>query len=227
MTPGTRKSNPLEGGMKSMEARPDRRSRKVEQILAAARDLFLEQGFDVVTMDMVTRVSGVSKATLYVHFANKEALFEAVLTDEAKRVTDTIWLSDVEVDDVPMALNRVARNFIDIFTTSRCVLLWRAAIGAVPRFPEIGRVVFEAGPVVVTERLARFFTLAHEKGLLDVPNPTLAARQFLSIIRGDIDVRGMLSLELPAKAEIEEQIEEGITLFLARYERRDGMSRRS
>jgi TetR/AcrR family transcriptional repressor of mexJK operon len=227
MAPGTRKSNPLEGDMKNLEARPDRRSRKVEQILVAACDLFLEHGFDAVTMDMVTRVSGVSKATLYVHFANKEALFEAVLTDEAKRVTDTIWLSDVEVDDVPTALNRVARNFIDIFTASRCVQLWRAAIGAVPRFPGIGRVVFEAGPVVLTERLARFFTLADEKALLDVPNPTLAARQFLSIVRGDIDVRGMLSLELPPKAEIEEQIEEGIALFLAHYERRDGMSRRS
>jgi TetR/AcrR family transcriptional repressor of mexJK operon len=129
-----------------------------------------------------------------------------------------------ECDDM---IERDARNFIDIFTASRCVQLWRAAIGAVPRFPGIGRVVFEAGPVVLTERLARFFTLADEKALLDVPNPTLAARQFLSIVRGDIDVRGMLSLELPPKAEIEEQIEEGIALFLAHYERRDGMSRRS
>ena len=197
-----------------------RPSRKVAQILAAARSLFLERDFDAVTMDVVTRASGVSKATLYVHFSSKEELFAAVMAQEASRVTDEIWMPGPDADDVAAVLRRIALNFIDIFMTERALLFRRAIVGAVPRFPAIGRKVFESGPCVVVQRVARFLASADERALLTVPDPALAARQFLSIVRCDIDIKGLLGLNLPAKAEIDAQIESGIQLFLAYYGRK-------
>lgn len=44
----------------------------LEKILTASAELFSQYGFKTITMDDIARRSGISKKTLYVHFANKE-----------------------------------------------------------------------------------------------------------------------------------------------------------
>ena len=57
---------------------------KAESILAAAKRMFLESGFGAVSMDAIAREAGVSKATVYAHFAGKEELFGAVIGRECE-----------------------------------------------------------------------------------------------------------------------------------------------
>ena len=52
---------------------------KKEYIAAAALPLFLEHGFKGTSIDMVVKLTGVSKPTVYNHFPDKAALMEAVL----------------------------------------------------------------------------------------------------------------------------------------------------
>lgn len=197
---------------------PDRRNRKVVSILAAARELFIDQGFDAVSMDLVARQAIVSKATLYAHFASKEALFTAVMVDEANRVADEIWRIAPDTDDVAHVLRLVAQNFVDIFLTQHAMLLLRTVVAAVPKTPSVGTAILESGPNAIKERMAQFLIKAHEKGQLNVPDPTLAAMQFLSLVRGDFDIRGMLlPSQPPTRAEVDAQIEAGIDLFLNFY----------
>lgn len=47
-------------------------------ILEAAKAAFLERGFDNVSMDAIADRASVSKRTVYNHFENKDALFEAI-----------------------------------------------------------------------------------------------------------------------------------------------------
>src|SRR5436305_1165081 len=62
------------------------------QILDSARVLFLDQGFDATSMDAIAREAGVSKATLYVHFDDKDDLLLALVNDECKRFgPKTLW----------------------------------------------------------------------------------------------------------------------------------------
>lgn len=49
-----------------------------DAIVAAARELFAERGFEATTMDAILERSGVSKGALYHHFPGKLELFEAV-----------------------------------------------------------------------------------------------------------------------------------------------------
>jgi TetR/AcrR family transcriptional regulator, cholesterol catabolism regulator len=44
----------------------------LEKILDAATELFTTYGFKSITMDDISRRAGISKKTLYLHFANKE-----------------------------------------------------------------------------------------------------------------------------------------------------------
>lgn len=56
---------------------PDRRA----DILALATDLFLAHGFAGTSMSALARAVGVQKASLYHHFASKEDLFVACVTE--------------------------------------------------------------------------------------------------------------------------------------------------
>src|ERR1700737_1651174 len=58
---------------------------KAESILAAAKRSFLAAGFGAVSMDAIAREAGVSKATVYAHFAGKEELFGAMIGRECER----------------------------------------------------------------------------------------------------------------------------------------------
>src|ERR1700740_2399648 len=60
----------------------DEESSKRRQILDGARRVFLELGFDGASMGEIARVAGVSKGTLYVYFADKHHLFEAIVEQE-------------------------------------------------------------------------------------------------------------------------------------------------
>ena len=61
----------------------DEDSSKRRQILDGARKVFMDLGFDGASMDEIARAAGVSKGTLYVYFADKNRLFEAIVEEEA------------------------------------------------------------------------------------------------------------------------------------------------
>jgi len=50
-----------------------------EKVLNAAIELFAERGIDAASMDAIAAASGVSKATIYKHWADKDALCMEVL----------------------------------------------------------------------------------------------------------------------------------------------------
>lgn len=61
--------------------RPSRRDATREAILAAGLHCFGRDGFRRTALDRVAREAGISRAALYLHFANKEELFRALVDD--------------------------------------------------------------------------------------------------------------------------------------------------
>lgn len=59
--------------------------KKRDQVLEVAKALFLEAGFKAITMDYLCRRCGISKKTLYIMFASKEALFMEIIREEDER----------------------------------------------------------------------------------------------------------------------------------------------
>ena len=51
------------------------------QLIAIARRMFADRGYEDTSIEAVLREAGVSRGSLYHHFASKEALFEAVAED--------------------------------------------------------------------------------------------------------------------------------------------------
>jgi TetR/AcrR family transcriptional regulator, mexJK operon transcriptional repressor len=166
---------------------------KAEAILAAAERGFLEHGFGAVSMDTIAREAGVSKATVYAHFANKEQLFGAVIAAVSERFGG---FSALELDprDIEQSLKTIARRFLDLILSPESIAVNRIVIGEVTRFPVLGAVFWEAGPARVRVEIEGFLQRAGEAGSLKLSDPRLAAEQFVSLVRGEIHLRRLLRL---------------------------------
>ena len=64
---------------------------KRKQIIDGARRVFIDMGFDAASMNDITRAAGVSKGTIYVYFANKEELFEALIECERQTIFANLY----------------------------------------------------------------------------------------------------------------------------------------
>lgn len=76
--------------------------RNRSRLIAAAREVFAEQGFDA-TLDDIARRAGVGTGTAYRHFPNKRALAAEVLADATAAVLDDAHAA-LAVDDPWLAL---------------------------------------------------------------------------------------------------------------------------
>ena len=71
--------------------------RKLESIVNAASEQFLTHGFFSSNMDVISEMANVSKRTIYKHFEDKYALFEAVVRLHCENVAPPS-LEDLEVN---------------------------------------------------------------------------------------------------------------------------------
>lgn len=80
-----------------------------ESILDAALEEFLAYGLRRTNVDVVARRAGVSRATLYRRFENKDVLVQAVLVRECRRFFTSIAAA---VDGLPTARERLVEGFV-------------------------------------------------------------------------------------------------------------------
>ena len=69
-------------------ARPERKAKTREDILAAARRVFFGSGFHGTTLDEIAEEAGYTKGAVYSNFASKDDLFLAVFEDRYSREQD-------------------------------------------------------------------------------------------------------------------------------------------
>jgi AcrR family transcriptional regulator len=84
-----------------LTAKQKRSSEKAAQILATARELFWKHGIRRVTVEEIARTAGVSKVTLYKHFANKVGLTKAVF--DALFAEGFARFQEIEAMEAPFA----------------------------------------------------------------------------------------------------------------------------
>jgi TetR/AcrR family transcriptional regulator, mexJK operon transcriptional repressor len=190
---------------------------KVQQIVEAARRLFMADGYGSTSMDAIARDAGVSKATLYSHFTNKAELFAAIIGGECQRFARLLWSQEAEAGDVRSVLLQVARAKVQFTSSPGPRAIYRIVVGESGRFPELGRVFYENGPRRVLERLADYLRQATERGVLNVPHPRVAAEQFFGMVHGADHLRRLLDLDDPKAPDVDRIIDSAVEVFLRAY----------
>ena len=83
-----------------------------DAVFDSAARLFAKRGFDGVSVDDLAREAGVNKAMIYYHFADKLALYRAVLADGLSRMGATVHAIATSADTPPAKLDRFIEAFV-------------------------------------------------------------------------------------------------------------------
>jgi TetR/AcrR family transcriptional repressor of mexJK operon len=193
------------------------RGRKAEQIYAAAKQIFMESGYEAASMDAVAARAGVSKATIYVHFEGKRALFEAIIRRNTETLFNRIQLPE-RITDLRQALTALANSFVEMILTPDALSMYRVVAAEAARQPEIGEAFYAAGPAYCRQKVAEYFLTLARRGLmrLDESEAPMLANLFLSMLAGDCHASAMFGRDQD-KACLAQQIQTAVDLIASRY----------
>jgi AcrR family transcriptional regulator len=198
-------------------ATPGSRAAKPMQILDAARELFLRDGFSTTSMDAVAKLANVSKATVYAHFSSKEELFRAMMEAECRRTWPEITSDELaQLDPIPK-LREVAERYVRFITSGYPVALLRVVSAEAARNPALGPIFYDSAPGAGRKKFAELLRYADTQGQLRIPDPVHAADTFFAMLRGDLHIRVMVGLPLPSEAELTAHAREIVERFLKAY----------
>ena len=158
---------------------------KRDAIISAATDLFLERGFDDVSMDTIASKADVSKRTIYSHFENKEILFEAIMSAACGCISSRSAIFDNnKYNHLPVAefLYRFGDDYLRAIVEPKSIALYRAIVSQAARFPKIGRQFYEFGPSGCIDKFSKYLEQKSQVGELVIEDPVRAATQFLSML---------------------------------------------
>jgi AcrR family transcriptional regulator len=146
--------------------RATRSAERRDAILAAALDEFADRGFAATRLEDVARRADVAKGTIYLHFADKEALFEELIRLELSPVVAA--LESVSHADIPFRM--IADQLIEVFAReifgTRRKDVIRLVITEGPRFPKLAEFYYREVIARVMETIRAMLRRAHERGEL-------------------------------------------------------------
>lgn len=195
-------------------------------LLAIARDLFLDRGFAGTTMDAVAAGARISKQTLYRQYPSKDDLYAAVVRDWVDRGRDAMRPhldALTAADDAAAGLRALART-LQAGVLSTPVLRMRTLVAAeAQRFPDVADDYVRRSWERNQALLADAFTRLSARGLLRIDRPAVAAEQFTWLVLAAPLNRLTLTggREGCTQEESDELADEAVTTFLTRYGPRD------
>ena len=117
--------------------RAERTAERREAIIEAALDEFISRGFTATRIDDVARRAGVAKGTIYLHFKDKESMFEELIRTALVPLIGRLHAPPPIGGSVRDAVEAFARTFIQEVAATRRGDIVRLIVAEGPRFPSI------------------------------------------------------------------------------------------
>ncbi|BFM13600.1 TetR/AcrR family transcriptional regulator [Simiduia litorea] len=190
---------------------------KHDAIVNAAVQIFQAQGFSHSSMDKIAAAAGVSKRTVYNHFASKELLFDEILRQ--------LWArSDQDIDyryfpDRPIKaqLSAILAAKAKLLADQNYQNLARVVLAEMIHSPQLAETVVKTIANKETH-LNTWLEQATRDGRLACSDLTFAAEQLHSLIKGFCFWPQItIGLASPSEAETAHIIEQTTAMFLLRY----------
>ncbi len=180
--------------IKTDEVDRDNSVDKVDQILQGAMREFLQNGYAGTSMDRVAVAAGVSKATVYSHFQDKEGLFKVLIEQLASKKFNSIFGAKAIGGEPADVLRHLGTKALELMHQDQeHSAFMRVLIGESGRFPELAQICVRAmiKPVPelaqicvramikpVTETLTQYLAAPE----LKIPDPEATARVLLGAL---------------------------------------------
>ncbi len=210
-----------EGSHRRSGGRPtrDEAARRDERVMEVAAGLFLDRGFDLASMDALAELAGVSKATLYSRFGDKQKLFITVIRHEIGRwlaplsaIVEEVLAGDATVAVEP-TLIEIGRQMTQRSLDPRVVALGRVISMQVSAFPELAQLAHEEGWLRAVAAVARLLSQFASRGQITVPDASIAADLLLNLILGRSTRQAAYGMKPDAEA-MGQRLQAAIKMFL-------------
>jgi AcrR family transcriptional regulator len=144
--------------------RAKRSAERRDAILAAALEEFATRGFAATRLDDVARRADVAKGTIYLHFADKETLFQELIRQELSPVVGA--LEHVSHADIP--IRQIAEQMVEVFARevfeTRRKDVIRLVITEGPRFPKLAEFYYREVIAHVMDAIRAMLRRAVDRG---------------------------------------------------------------
>lgn len=166
---------------KSKSIERDLSPEKTEMILDGAMQEFLENGYAAARIDKIAVAAGVSKATIYRRFPDKETLFTALMQQLAckKELFNSEQIQAAQGDPASLLRSFANRMLDHIADDPQALTFFRIIIGESGRFPELARAFVKNIEKPMLEALTQYLTSHPE---LELPDAEVTARAFVGAL---------------------------------------------
>jgi AcrR family transcriptional regulator len=188
---------------------------KRDKIVRSAAKLFLQRGYDSVSINDIIDVVGGSKGTIYSNFGNKEQLFEAVVAQLCSDVT--IRIDTRAVGSIEEQLTRIAHSFVAKVLSPEIVSFHRLVTSIGRTFPRAGRLFYETGPRTVYQIIAGWIAMHQGQGNIRAgEDPFRLAVLFHDMLIGEHQLSWLTSAshEKDRARRIDQTVRLAVTVFL-------------
>ncbi len=217
----------------NLRGRP-RDADKDANILLAAAQLFLSEGYLATSMDDIASAAQVAKLTLYKRYPSKEALFVAVINDKCQHyLPDSLFAPPkqemakqeltkqklAKQDGPQQILYKIGLALMTLIMSDDAIRLYRMMGSEAEHNPKMTKLFYDTGPARVKHMLGEQLQRLHQLGMLHVPDTKQARDFFAALFSGsELYMRRMLNLDGPADAKtIERHVRAGVKTFIRAY----------
>jgi ArsR family transcriptional regulator len=183
-----------------------------EDIIHAARQEFLREGYERATMDRIAAMLHISKRTLYARFANKSLLFERVVEMFLREHFASLGAIERSGLSLREELMAVGRAIVKVVTQPDTVELYRIISAEAVTFPKLARQIRDQGSAPLIELIAEILARAHKGS----PSPSLPreAETFLHLIALAPMRLAILGVPSVSGMDSEEMLQRSVDLFV-------------
>jgi TetR/AcrR family transcriptional regulator, regulator of autoinduction and epiphytic fitness len=191
---------------------------KRKAIIKAATSEFHRNGYEATSMDRISKTANVSKRTVYNHFSNKQALFDAILD----KLLHIVFKKELPAYDANLPLKeqlyKILCQEVNLFVSEELMSLARVVTSELIRTPSTANTFWED---IHRKKTATFFWMqdAIDDERLSIKSIEVATRQLGGMIKEFVFWPHLLGgQKTPSKSEIDEIINSTIDVFLTYYE---------
>lgn len=166
---------------------PPQTKRGFERRLAfvlSATTLFLEKGYDDVSLDDVVNHAGGSKASIYKYFGNKKGLFKAICDYRRDMFFQELFRdkSTFEQLDLEAFLFKTLENFYLHISKIENQKFIRLLVEQVKHNPDLSEYLYKECPEKILELVSQKLICAHQKNIIVCENPVYTTQMYLGIL---------------------------------------------
>jgi TetR/AcrR family transcriptional regulator, mexJK operon transcriptional repressor len=188
---------------------------KRDRIVRSAAKLFLERGYDNVSINDIIDVVGGSKGTIYSNFGSKEKLFEAVVEQMCSDVT--IRIDTRPVGTLHQQATRIAQSFVSKVLSPQILCFHRLMTSIGRTFPDAGKLFYDTGPRTVYQIIADWIALHQTEGnIRDDQDPHRLAVLFHDMLIGEHQLSWLTSAssDKDRARRVDQTVRLAVTVFL-------------